>query len=320
MYIPKILKEYFINCFSDKEYNIRLRGWIKIMAKLRNKENTGKGKFILLGAILIVLVVVISIQSAYLISINDRLNILSADLDDAKEELGMEIASGKQDLEGKISGLSSELSDVETELGKEIVSLKAETSADFSGIIEDVVDSVVTIQTDAGQGSGFILTSDGYVITNAHVFAGATYANAILSDQRSKPMTLIGYDIPLDIALLKIEGNYDSLPIGNSDDVQIGEKVIAIGNPLGLSFSVSEGIVSAVNREGSNGLPYYIQTDTALNPGNSGGPLINTDGEVIGINNFKIAGGENLGFSLESNYIEDSVNEISLERLDEIIL
>ena len=105
-----------------------------------------------------------------------------------------------------------------------------------------------------------------------------------------------------------------------SDDVQIGEKVIAIGNPLGLSFSVSEGIVSAVNREGSNGLPYYIQTDTALNPGNSGGPLINTDGEVIGINNFKIAGGENLGFSLESNYIEDSVNEISLERLDEIIL
>ena len=123
----------------------------------------------------------------------------------------------------------------------------------------------------------------------------------------------------MDVALLKIEGDYNSLIFDDSDDVRIGEKGIAIGNPLGLSFSVSEGIVSALNREGSNGLKIYIQTDASLNPGNSGGPLIGTDGKVIGINNFK-ARGENLGFALESDYIKQSVNEISLDRLNMTIL
>ena len=97
--------------------------------------------------------------------------------------------------------------------------------------------------------------------------------------------------------------------------VQVGEKVIAIGNPLGLQFSVSQGIVSATHREGANRLNAYIQTDAALNPGNSGGPLINTEGKVIGINNFKIGGGESLGFALESNYIEETINEIAQEEL-----
>ena len=82
-----------------------------------------------------------------------------------------------------------------------------------------------------------------------------------------------------------------------------------------MQFSVSEGIVSGVHRKGSNGLNIYIQTDAALNPGNSGGPLINKEGRVVGINNFKIGGGENLGFALESNYIKDAANEISMEEL-----
>jgi len=114
--------------------------------------------------------------------------------------------------------------------------------------------------------------------------------------------------------LLKISGDYNSIELGDSDDIQIGEKVIAIGNPLGLQFSVSEGIVSAINREGTNGIEAYIQTDAALNPGNSGGPLINKQGKVIGINNFKIGGGESLGFALESNYIKEVVNQISQEK------
>ena len=132
-------------------------------------------------------------------------------------------------------------------------------------------------------------------------------------------MKLIGYDSNADIALLKINGSYDYLELRNSDDVRVGEKVIAIGNPLGLSFSVSEGIVSAINREGANGLPAYIQTDAALNPGNSGGPLIGTDGKAIGINNYK-ARGENIGFALESNYIKDTVNEIALRKLNMTVL
>ncbi|MEK6845094.1 MAG: trypsin-like peptidase domain-containing protein, partial [Nanoarchaeota archaeon] len=99
-----------------------------------------------------------------------------------------------------------------------------------------------------------------------------------------------------------------------------GERVIAIGNPLGLQFSVTEGIVSGIHRPGINELEAYVQTDAALNPGNSGGPLINKNGKVIGINNFKIGSGESLGFALESNYIKDAVNAISLENLEREIL
>ena len=116
----------------------------------------------------------------------------------------------------------------------------------------------------------------------------------------------------MDIALLKIDDtSYNPIELEDSNNVQIGQKVIAIGNPLGLQFSVSEGIVSAVNREGENKLNAYIQTDASLNPGNSGGPLIDTDGKVIGINNFKISDSENIGFALESNYIKSTVNKIS---------
>jgi len=111
-----------------------------------------------------------------------------------------------------------------------------------------------------------------------------------------------------DLALLKTNTFFGELKFANSDDVQVGEKVIAIGNPLGLSFTVTEGIVSAVNREGPNGNFDFVQTDVTLNPGNSGGPLINKEGEVIGINNFKIGGAESLGFALESDVVKESIN------------
>jgi len=110
------------------------------------------------------------------------------------------------------------------------------------------------------------------------------------------------------------------LELADSDDVQIGEKVIAIGNPLGLQFSVSEGIVSGIHRPGLNEMEVYIQTDAALNPGNSGGPLINKKGEVIGINNFKIGGTEGMGFALESNSIKETVNEIAMLTLGQDLI
>jgi S1-C subfamily serine protease len=200
--------------------------------------------------------------------------------------------------------------------------LKASASSDFSGIIQDSIQSVVTIKTSSAQGTGFIINSGGYIITNAHVLADdsgylASNIQAITSDQETRSAQFIGYDGTLDIALLKIPGQYTALNLGNSDNVQIGEKVIAIGNPLGLQFSVTEGIVSAIHRAtAANGIEGYIQTDAALNPGNSGGPLIDTEGKVIGINNFKISGGENLGFALESNYIRSAVNQISQENLN----
>ena len=132
-------------------------------------------------------------------------------------------------------------------------------------------------------------------------------------------MKLIGYNQKLDIALLKIPPQDSSLEFILSKDVEIGEKVIAIGNPLGLSFSVSEGIVSAKDRPGINNLPGYIQTDAALNPGNSGGPLINDDGKVVGINNFK-AQGENLGFALQSEYVIIAINNIAIQAFNQTII
>ena len=200
-------------------------------------------------------------------------------------------------------------------IGQEIDLLKASAGDDFSGIIEKSIKSVVSIMTERGQGTGFIITDDGFTVTNAHVLVGGRRIKAITYDQKVTEAEFIGYNPGLDIALLKIPGNYRSLRLSDSDRVQIGEKVIAIGNPLGLQFSVSEGIVSAVHRPGPNKIEAYIQTDAALNPGNSGGPLINKKGEVIGINNFKVGSGENLGFALESNYLRKAVNEISQRAL-----
>jgi len=178
----------------------------------------------------------------------------------------------------------------------------------------------VTIRTNVGQGTGFIISDKGYLVTNAHVLSGANQVQTIDYQQNVLNAEFIGYDANFDMALLKISGNYQAIELANSNQVQIGEKVIAIGNPLGLQFSVSQGIVSGVHRPGPNGLEAYIQTDAALNPGNSGGPLINKEGEVIGINNFKIGTGESLGFALESNYIKEAVDNIATQNLNQTLI
>lgn len=227
------------------------------------------------------------------------------------------------DTQSKIGDLTESLLETKQTLAEsqqELTLLKASAGEDFSGIIEDSVKSVVTIITDVSQGTGFIITDEGYVVTNAHVLVGAREVSALTYNAEKIDAEFIGYNADYDLALLKISGNYNAIKLGNSDKVQIGEKVIAIGNPLGLQFSVSEGIVSAVDREGTNGAKAYIQTDAALNPGNSGGPLIDKAGEVIGINNFKVSGGENLGFALESNYIKEVINSIAKEKLEKTLI
>tara|TARA_Y100000034_G_C6897717_1_gene414309 strand:- start:567 stop:1355 length:789 start_codon:yes stop_codon:yes gene_type:complete len=200
------------------------------------------------------------------------------------------------------------------ELDKELNLLKS-SQQDFSGVVQDAVKGVVAVVTDKGSGSGFIVTENGYVVTNLHVLTGATTVNIIDYNSEVHTVQAIGFEELKDVALLKIvEGSFDPLDLANSNELQVGKQVIAIGNPLGLSFTVTEGIVSGLEREGPNGLMEYIQTDVSLNPGNSGGPLINTAGDVIGINNFKIGGeAEGLGFALESNSVKDSVNLIAGE-------
>ncbi len=155
-----------------------------------------------------------------------------------------------------------------------------------------------------GMGTGFIISADGFILTNNHVVQGADEVMVKLSDGREIKAELKGLDDKLDVALLKISDKA-ALPhaeLGDSDALEVGEWVMAIGNPFGLAHTVTAGIVSAKGRVIGSG-PYddYIQTDASINPGNSGGPLFNSSGKVIGINTAIIANGQGIGFAIPIN-------------------
>jgi len=185
-------------------------------------------------------------------------------------------------------------------------------------IIQKVTPGVVSIATiDAeeadgtmlgGIGSGVIIDAEnGYVLTNDHVIKAARSITVILSDKRRYEATIMGQDPETDLALLRIPvTNLTALPISHTDDVRVGDLVIAVGNPFGLSHSVSTGIVSAIGRSDDNPLGYsdLIQTDAAINPGNSGGALVNSAGELIGINSAIVAkdkGSSGIGFAIPAH-------------------
>lgn len=135
-------------------------------------------------------------------------------------------------------------------------------------------------------GSGVIISADGYIVTNNHVVEGADELTVTLNDNREFSARIIGTDKSTDLALIKVDGkNLPTLPIADSDQVKVGEWVIAVGNPFGLNNTVTAGIISAKARSlGANGVESFIQTDAAINAGNSGGALVNTKGELVGIN------------------------------------
>ena len=167
----------------------------------------------------------------------------------------------------------------------------------------------------SGSGSAFFISSDGYLITNHHVVEDADSITVTLSDRREIDAKLIGSDKRTDIALLKIEGSgYPALKLGNSDALRVGQLVLAIGSPFGFDYSASSGIVSATSRNISSeqSVP-FIQTDVALNPGNSGGPLFNANGEVVGVNSriFSGTGGYmGLSFSIPINLANGIVAQL----------
>lgn len=180
-------------------------------------------------------------------------------------------------------------------------------------------------QTATGTGTGVVMSADGYIITNAHVIADtdtgeeASAINVVLSSDSKieYPATVIGCDIKTDLAVIKIEAdNLTAAEFGNSEDLEVGELAVAIGNPLGLelSNSVTAGIISALNREITieDRTMNYIQTDAAINPGNSGGALVNSYGQVIGINSAKISSSEveGLGFAIPIHSAIPIVNDL----------
>lgn len=171
--------------------------------------------------------------------------------------------------------------------------------------------------TPSGQGSGIIINSDGYIVTNAHVVEGATGINVELDNDETYAAKLIGIDTKTDLAVIKIEAeNLVAAEFGNSDALQVGERVIAIGNPGGatLAGSVSQGIVSGVNRTLNDGnhTSTYIQTDAAIKPGNSGGALVNEYGQVVGINSAKVAAVdyEGIGFAIPVSEAKPIIDQL----------
>lgn len=167
-----------------------------------------------------------------------------------------------------------------------------------------------------GQGSGFIISEDGYIMTNNHVVGDADVITVKLNDGREFKAKRIGGDEKSDVAVIKIDGeNLPILPLGSSDSLEVGEWVIAIGNPFGLAETLTFGIVSAKGRStvGINDYEDFIQTDAAINPGNSGGPLINLEGEAIGINTaiFSSSGGSvGIGFAIPINMAKNIKDQL----------
>ena len=162
-------------------------------------------------------------------------------------------------------------------------------------------------------GSGFIINKDGYIVTNNHVVENADKIEVILKNEKTFDAKIIGRDANTDLALIKIKSNRDLpvLHLGNSDDLKVGQWVVAIGNPFGLDHTVTAGIVSAKGRVIGSG-PYddFIQTDASINPGNSGGPLINMEGKVVGINTAIVAGGSGIGFAIPIDFAKKIISQL----------
>jgi S1-C subfamily serine protease len=227
----------------------------------------------------------------------------------------------------------------------------AEMTTDFTVAAEKTIHAVVHVKNTAirtqtnkmdlffgrsndrkyeqvGTGSGVIISADGYVVTNNHVIDGATELEITLNNKKKYQAELIGRDVANDIALLKIKADtkLDYIPFANSDGIKIGEWVLAVGNPYNLTSTVTAGIVSAKGRdlEGNRNIESFIQTDAAVNPGNSGGALVNARGELIGINTaISSETGSFIGYSfaVPSNIAKKIINDIlEFGRVQEAIL
>ena len=182
-------------------------------------------------------------------------------------------------------------------------------------LVQRYGEGVVKVETPSGLGSGFIVNDDGYLVTNNHVIEGETRLAVLLyqntggglTPRRIEDVEIVALNPFVDLALLKIPPQKDlkltSVPLGSLEELSAGDGVFAVGNPLGLERSVSQGIISTLNRV-FDGL-IYLQTDAAINPGNSGGPLFNLKGEVVGVTNMGFRGTDNLGFAIPISYVKD---------------
>lgn len=216
---------------------------------------------------------------------------------------------GLKKVSGRIEQVQQESNQKITEFEDQLKTIKIKNK-DFTGIIQDILKSVVTIRTNKGMGSGVIINTKGYVVTNFHVIDGITEAGLRTYDNKVHPIKIIGAEKNSDIAILKIQSTefFKSLEF-ETGRTNIGDPVIAVGNPAGLEFSVTEGIISATERTGENGVK-YLQTDVSINPGNSGGPLVNIKSKIVGINTMKKENMEGLGFAVQAETVKQIAEQI----------
>jgi serine protease Do len=181
-------------------------------------------------------------------------------------------------------------------------------------VAREITPTVVSVSRQGGSGSGVIVSRDGVVLTNAHVVGQAGTVEVGLADGRSLRGQVVGRDPGIDVAIVRVSAtNLPVAPLGDSDKLEVGQSAIAIGNPLGLDRTVTSGVVSAVNRNPRGiDLTELIQTDAAISPGNSGGPLVDSRGRVIGINTAVLsgAGASGLGFAVPINLANDVVRQV----------
>jgi serine protease Do len=229
------------------------------------------------------------------------------------------------------SGTSSTVSGTTINSGVNTASLSTTGTNSISGIAKQASPAVVKIATkatnnangtlqDSGLGSGFIFESTGYILTNEHVINGAAEIDVYVQGyDKAFKAKLLGSSYDLDLAVLKIVGDkqFPALSIGNSDNSQVGEWTVAIGNPYDLDYTVTAGVLSAKDRpisindaQGTRNYKHLIQTDTAINPGNSGGPLLNMNGEVIGINTAVTADAQGIGFAIPTSTISSVLDQL----------
>lgn len=216
-----------------------------------------------------------------------------------------------------------------------LLSFQAKALDSYADLVEELMPSVVNISTEKtvidtkesnmdnvmidpmlqgreALGSGFFIRNDGYILTNYHVIEGAKKITVLTNDNKSFEASIVGIDKPSDLAVLKVDNKtedkdnplvFKSVIFGDAEQARIGDKILAFGNPYGLGVSVSSGIISAKSRNIGLGEQQYLQTDASINRGNSGGPMFNLNGEVIGVNAaiFTVHGASGVGFSLPSN-------------------
>ena len=255
-----------------------------------------------------------------------QLNKLSTNLEAAKEQSASEltimenmVASVQEEYKSKIESLTKALEKIEKESNIKISELEEEVknvniqSGDFSAILDEVFQGVVSIVTDIGQGSGAFISSDGFIITNEHVIRGAKAIRVVDYEGNIYAAKVNGTNRGVDIAVLKItpQKKVNRLTFTSSSSLKVGEKVVAVGNPAGLGFTATEGIISQLGRFADRNNPEgLMQIDVPINPGNSGGAIVNINGNIVGIAKSKIAGLESLGFAIPADAAKLAAEEI----------